>query len=150
MPACPLQSPVLDSVYSAAVNTTNGQIFSPGWQAEPALAAVHGSDNLTQGTNMSLIASPAVAAVNKPGGGGYLYVIGGEVPKAAGATLKFSSYAVQRATVGTNGRIAAPGWAELTNAQIPPPTHPTRSYIAACWAPRRWSSKRQTAGRLST
>src|SRR6185369_14927620 len=58
----------LDSVYSAGVDITNGQIVSPGWQAEPALAAVHGSNNLPTGTNVSAIASPAIAAVSKPGG----------------------------------------------------------------------------------
>jgi hypothetical protein len=109
----------LDSVYSAGIDTTNGQILSPGWQAEPALAAVHGSDNLSPGALVSAIASPAVAAVSKPGGGGYLYVIGGEIPQG---TRKFSSYAVQRASVGTDGRIAAPGWADLgVTGQIPLP-----------------------------
>ncbi len=108
----------LDSVYSAAVNTTTGNILATGWQPEPSLAAVHGSNNLATGATESKIGSPAVAAVNKPGGGGYLYVIGGEIPAG---TRKFSSFAVQRASVGTDGRIAAPGWAELTNAQIPSP-----------------------------
>ena len=109
----------LDSVYSAGIDTTNGQVLSAGWQAEPPLVGVHGSNNLPATTIVSATASPAIAAVSKPGGGGYLYVIGGEIPQG---TRKFSSYAVQRATVGTDGRIAAPGWGDLgVTTYIPSP-----------------------------
>src|SRR5215216_3078432 len=64
-------------VHSAAINTTTGGFLDPGWQDEPALLAVHGSNSLPTGATVAEISGPAVASVNKPGGGGYIYVIGG-------------------------------------------------------------------------
>jgi hypothetical protein len=104
-------------VWSAAVNTTTGGFLDPGWQQEPSLLAVHGSNSLDVGATVAELSSPAVASIPKAGGGGYIYVIGGTIPQG---TRQLSSYSVQRAEVGVNGRIVGQ-WQEMILAKIPSP-----------------------------
>lgn len=104
-------------VHSAAINTTTGGFLAPGWEDEPALLAVRGSNSLDPSQTKAEIIAPAVASVNKPGGGGYIYVIGGTIQDGLS---QYSSYSVLRADVGTNGRITG-AWQEPPNAKIPSP-----------------------------
>ena len=105
---------VTSEVWSAGVDVTTGGIIAPGWQAEPSLAIVAGSTSVAAKAEIS---SPAVASVPTSNGGGYIYVIGGQIPAN---TRSFSSYAVQRATVSAAGRVSGT-WQELVNAKIPGP-----------------------------
>lgn len=105
-------------VWSAGINTTSGALLDPGWQAEPSLTPVRGSDDIPAGTLVAERASPAIAAINKSNGGGYIYVIGGTTFQG---TRDLSSYSVLRGDVGADGRMAGP-WVELpAAAQIPLP-----------------------------
>jgi hypothetical protein len=119
-------------VWSAAIDTTSGGLIAPGWQAEPALLAVHGSNNLPTGATEARLSSPAIASIDKAGGG-YIYVIGGRIPQGV---RSFSSYSVLRGDVGSDGHIVG-NWQALTNAQIPLPdpndpfTHPGLMSAAA-------------------
>jgi len=105
-------------VWSAAINTTSGALVEPGWQAEPSLTPVHGSDDLAPGALVAERASPAIAAINKASGGGYIYVIGGTTFQGV---RDLSSYSVLRGDIGADGRMIGP-WVELpVAAQIPLP-----------------------------
>lgn len=103
-------------VWSAAVSQTNGT-FLEDWQAELPLPAVQGSNQTGFTTPVAPVNSPGVAAVDTGGGGGYLYVVGGNTQPSTSSTFDFSSYAVRIATVGANGRIS--GW--TAGPSIPSP-----------------------------
>lgn len=97
------------NVWSGAIDTETGALIAPGWEAEPALPAVQNSLQapFDEENPIAEIYRPAVTSVENPGGGGYIYVIGGSVKSG---TLDVSSFAVRIGTVGANGRIT--GWQE--------------------------------------
>ena len=108
-------------VWSVAVSQLDGALLGSGWDAEPSLIPVQGSDQGLDGsspnftTPVAPIAYPAVTSVaDASGANGYIYVIGGN---ANIGNFDFSSYAVRIATV-TNGRISG-NWVEQTTARIP-------------------------------
>lgn len=106
-------------VWSAAVSLDDGSILDPGWRAEPSLPAVVGSNNSSLGAAIAAINSPAVTAVANSGGGGYIYVLGGNVVQGG---IDFSSYAVRVATVAADGTITA--WRSGAAIPSPNPTDP--------------------------
>src|SRR5262249_55826912 len=102
-----------------AVSTTDGS-FIEDWQAEPSLPAVKHSDRTGFDGTIAAVNSATVTSVATGNGGGYIYVIGGNVSTSAG---DFSSYAVRIGTVGTNGRISS--WASGPSLPGPTPDNPT-------------------------
>ncbi|KAB8140507.1 hypothetical protein F8S13_23835 [Chloroflexia bacterium SDU3-3] len=107
-------------VYSAEVATTataNQAIgeFTSDWVAEPSLPAVVSSGDTGFTDPTAVVNSPAVVTATA-GGKSYIYVIGGNT-RIGESGRDFSSYAVRRATIGSNGRIST--WESLSNATIP-------------------------------
>ncbi|GAB4189899.1 MAG: hypothetical protein OHK0022_02370 [Roseiflexaceae bacterium] len=100
-------------VWSNTVSTQNGAFLATEWDTEPDLPALVSRRNDTN--TYAALSAPAVTLVDLPGSGGvYLYVIGGNVSVG---TISFSSFAVRRGTIDSNGRIT--GWTEV--AQVPGP-----------------------------
>lgn len=95
-------------VWSAAVNQVTGA-FIEDWQPEPALIKVQGSNQSAYGLSPAVaeINSPAVTSVPVTGGGGFIYVIGGNTSQPS-STVDFSSFGVRIGIVGVDGRIT--GW----------------------------------------
>jgi hypothetical protein len=114
----------IDKVWSIPVDTTKGEL-SGDWVEEPSLPAGRATN---QGAYIdqlySVVESPAVASVAQPGGGGYIYVVGGRTNKGAES---FSSFDVRIATVGSDGRIS--GWRVQDNARIVPTKSQARDAI---------------------
>src|SRR5262249_60245189 len=112
------QEPVAD-VWSAAVSTTDGS-FIEDWQAEPSLPAVKHSDRTGFDGTIAAVNSATVTSVATGNGGGYIYVIGGNVSTGA---VYFSRYSVRLGTVGTNWGIAS--LASCPSLPGPTPQNPT-------------------------
>lgn len=129
-------------VWSVGVSPLDGALLDPGWQAEPALPAVQGSDqtnpNLT--APVAPIASPSVVATSDAAGlNGFIYVIGGN---AAIGTVDYSSYAVRIGTVA-NGRVT--GWQEQIGARLPS-LEPTNPFIKSLGAQQAMAVTAQIGG----
>jgi hypothetical protein len=115
-PSATFGSERVAEVWSSAISLVDGSLAGTGWEAEPALPAVQGSNQTSPPISapVAAIASPAVATVADAAGlNGYIYVIGGS---AVNGTFDFSSYAVRIGTVA-NGRIT--GWQEQVGARFP-------------------------------
>ncbi|NJO84709.1 MAG: hypothetical protein HC828_19375, partial [Blastochloris sp.] len=106
-------------VWSIAMDPNTGALVSEtsgedDWRREADLIPVQGSIQPGFVTPVAPIEAPAVATVANSGGGGFIFVIGGN---ASINNRGLSSFAVRRAAVGGDGRIS--GWTELPNARIP-------------------------------
>lgn len=102
----------VDEVWSVGVSLDNGT-FPEDWRAEPALPSVQHSYRTSFTQPSAPVNSPAVASTENDNGGGYIYVMGGNVSPETNnptVTINWSSYAVRIATVNANGQVT--GWQE--------------------------------------
>lgn len=106
-------------VWSAPVSQSNGA-FLEDWFGEQSLPAVQGSNQTGFTTPVAPIYSPGVTSVAASGGGGYIYVVGGNAQPSASSTFDFSSYAVRIGIVGADGHVSS--WVVGPPIPSPDPT----------------------------